>query len=149
MFDLPRPCENCPFRVVGGIRLHKGRAREIAEAQVENPGKTFPCHKTVPESYLQTDDEGNDVTGPWVKGMQYCAGALIFAAKQGRFNQMLQVMSRMRQWDPNQYPPEVTALVFNSTYDMIVAQLPPRATPAGRSANLGRRVKKTRGPQGR
>lgn len=57
MFDLKRPCDNCPFRKEGGIRLHPGRAREIARGQIDNPGMTFPCHKTVDYEAEDANDD--------------------------------------------------------------------------------------------
>ncbi len=51
MNELRKPCKDCPFKRVGGIRLRPDRAREI----VESDG-LFHCHTTSTQSY---DDDGN------------------------------------------------------------------------------------------
>lgn len=150
MFDLPRPCDNCPFLKEGGIRLHRLRAREIAGSQIENPGSTFPCHKTVPPAlYDQMAEVGDDSFMDWVDGMQYCAGAIVFALKQDSANQALRIAGRMMAFRPELRSPKVQALVFDSIYEMECAQMPERGIPEGRSPNTGRKVKKGRGRTGR
>ena len=86
MFDLRHPCDNCPFLKVGGIRLRKGRVREIARYFTDVQGGTFPCHKTVKGD----DDEDR----PMRRGEQMCMGGILFADKQGRANQMVRIGER-------------------------------------------------------
>ena len=60
-FKLTKPCSNCPFLKVGGIRLRRERAREIARAQIDAQGGTFPCHKTTREDGDGEDEEARPV----------------------------------------------------------------------------------------
>lgn len=84
-FKLTRPCDNCPFRIEGGIRLRVSRAREIARSQTDSQGSTFSCHKTV----VGDDDE------PRSRDEQYCAGAIAYALNVGTANQYLRIAGRM------------------------------------------------------
>lgn len=86
-YDLHSPCINCPFRKEGGIRLRAGRVRELIR-NTQNPGAEFACHKTLED-------------GKIVATSQHCAGALIFAQKQGTSTQMMRICERLRLFDPS------------------------------------------------
>lgn len=99
MFNLKRPCDSCPFRKVGGIRLDERRAREVAGyfVNVENArpwtGATFPCHNTVVD--VDEDDETPDarsLRGDW----ELCAGGVILGRKLGGTQaQIVQLAERL------------------------------------------------------
>lgn len=120
MFDLKKPCDNCPFRKEGGIRLEPRRAREIAQGQIDNPGFTFPCHKTV---NYDDRDEDDDTHYVWQKQNQYCAGALNFALNVGRSNQMIRIAA-ITGWKWKEMKEQ--ELCFDSVASMVAAQTPPR-----------------------
>lgn len=82
---LTRPCNDCPFRITGGIRLEPGRAREIAENAVAWNGESFHCHKT---THGEEDDNGNYIT---TGHEQQCAGAVAFAVRQGRESLIMRI----------------------------------------------------------
>ena len=86
MFDLKRPCSNCPFLKDGGIRLTRQRTRDIAREFLDPNGGTFHCHKTV-----ERDDDGEETSS---KDAQMCMGGVLFAYKQGVANQMVRIGSR-------------------------------------------------------
>lgn len=92
MFDLKKPCKDCPFRVGKGERfqLSPERITEIFEAPA------FQCHKTL---------EGRP---------QQCAGLISVQHKIGRPNQITQVATRFTSYDP-------AALVSTDTYDTLEA----------------------------
>lgn len=82
-----KPCKDCPFRREGGIRLRAGRIEEIVAcvAPEDGQGASFQCHKTRK------------------KGAKHllCAGALIFAFKQGASSQYTRVLERLGAIDRN------------------------------------------------
>lgn len=82
---VPTPCNNCPFRKVGGIRLRRARVLEL-----HDKGGAFPCHKTVDH-----DDRDRSTE-------RECAGAIIFAYKEEGpgAGQMLRVSERLGLVDP-------------------------------------------------
>jgi hypothetical protein len=93
-YDLTKPCGNCPFKKTGGVRLMWQRVLEVAGNMLSNTGGEFPCHKTTETS---ADGESKVV----VDGKSvHCAGALIFAEKQGRSTQMMRLAERFRIYDP-------------------------------------------------
>ena len=81
---MPVPCDDCPFRREGGIRLREGRTRDLAQ----NAAGAFPCHKTV------NHDKRNRATEI------ECAGAIIFAYKTDTTTQMLRISERLGMVDP-------------------------------------------------
>lgn len=107
-FDLKKPCPECPFRRTdGAVRLSRGRAHQVAQNMVEWHGGSFPCHKT------------NRETGG--KGpVQYCAGALIFCAKNndaGRgSNQSVAVAHTLGLFNPDEM--EAQDEVFDTVEEM-------------------------------
>lgn len=96
MFDLRSPCSDCPFLKTGGIRLTRGRVREIARCFTDSQGAVFHCHKTV--THDDNDDDGGTIT---TGNEQVCAGGLIFADKQGKANQGMRIAMRLRLFNPD------------------------------------------------
>ena len=84
-YDLKTPCSNCPFRKEGGIRLRAARVKELIRT-TQNPGAEFACHKTTKDN-----DEGERRA---TEKSQHCAGALVFADKQGTSSQMMRIAER-------------------------------------------------------
>jgi hypothetical protein len=93
MFDLKRPCVNCPFRKGVGetFQLHPERLREIFNATA------FQCHKTVDYS----DDEPSSGDRP-----QQCAGLMAVLHRSDRHNQIMQVAERLGHFDPSTVDPD-------------------------------------------
>lgn len=90
MFDLKRPCVNCPFRRGQGSRfgLHPKRLRDIIN------GVAFQCHKTV--DYSRWDNrEKRSGDRP-----QQCAGLMAVLHRSERHNQIMQVAERLTDFDP-------------------------------------------------
>lgn len=87
MFDLKRPCNNCPFRTdkAALFALHPVRLEEIRTAV------SFTCHKTV-------DYSGDDPT-PSAKAQQ-CAGLMAVLHAEGQHNTIMQVAGRLAGYDP-------------------------------------------------
>lgn len=91
MFDLIRPCKNCPFRKGQGrlFGMHRFRLREIFAAAA------FQCHKTV--DYDNFDDpEKRSGDHP-----QQCAGLMSLLHRAGRPNQIMQVGQRLGAFNPD------------------------------------------------
>jgi hypothetical protein len=82
MFDLKRPCVNCPFRKGVGqtFRLDPDRLREIKNAVA------FQCHRTV--------DYGADSGGRAGDRPQQCAGLMAVLIREGADNKIMQVAQR-------------------------------------------------------
>lgn len=96
-YKLTRPCDNCPFRREGGIRLTKPRIRQITRMLLDSQGGTFPCHKTTIE--VEHEDGSTDRDeGPHT---QHCAGALIFSDNHGTHTQMMRIAGRLGMWHPD------------------------------------------------
>lgn len=116
-FDLKRPCDNCPFLRVGGVRLLPDRVREIAEGMLDSQGTTFACHKTTVDG---EDEEGNGdrVVTPESK---HCAGALIFAEKNRTATQAMRIMERLRMYDAAALMKDevMTSKVFDDVDEMV------------------------------
>lgn len=85
MFDLKRPCAQCPFRTDIKPYLRAARAQEIVDAMVEHDG-AFPCHKTI-----EHNEEGEGVMS---RSSQHCAGALILLEKIDKPNQVMRTFER-------------------------------------------------------
>jgi len=95
MFDLVRPCADCPFRSDGaGVMLRPSRIVEIVQA-IER--QTFACHKT---------------TSRRKENWRHCAGAAIFVEKLGKRGDMLQIAARLGLYDPDRL--DMSAPVWNS-----------------------------------
>jgi hypothetical protein len=95
MFDLKRPCKDCPF-LKDGTMLHTldpGRIEGIVESLHED--FPFRCHKTI--DYQKEDDEGSI---PFEEGNNLCAGSLIYLQKCGKTNTPMQLGERLGWFDP-------------------------------------------------
>lgn len=90
MFDLKRPCVNCPFRLGQGSRfaLHPDRLRAIID------GVAFQCHKTVDYAEWE-DEEKRSGDRP-----QQCAGLMAVLHRSNRHNQIMQLAERLTDFDP-------------------------------------------------
>lgn len=84
MFDLKRPCTNCPFRKGVGctFQLQTARINEIVSAA------SFQCHKTV--DYDNYDNDKRQGDRP-----QQCAGLMAVLHREGKPNQIMQVGERL------------------------------------------------------
>lgn len=107
-FDMPKPCNNCPFRREGGIKIaHAPRAQEICDQD-----GTFSCHKTVDYS----DEEGE---GRQVESSKVCAGSLIYQIKTGQPNQMTRIGQRLGLFDPDSLDRDSFDDVINNPDEMM------------------------------
>lgn len=94
-YDMRRPCDNCPFLREGGIRLTRGRVREIAGMMLAGGPGDFPCHKTT----VDAEDEDGACDRAVTPDSKHCAGALIFAEKNGTPTQMMRICERIGMYD--------------------------------------------------
>lgn len=94
MFDLKRPCVNCPFRRGQGslFRLHPARLAEIKAAT------SFQCHRTV-DYAVEGDPEPGDRP-------QQCAGIMAVLTREKRPNQIMQVAQRLGAFNPDDLDPK-------------------------------------------
>jgi hypothetical protein len=123
------PCANCPFRVVGGIPLMPARVHEIGSMMLDSQGGTFSCHKTVDDSDREEGDEGTArISRP---GEVHCAGALIFAEKNGASTQMMRIMERFGDYDHTVFTEPVKALIWDDMGQWLAAMTPKRQTRKG------------------
>lgn len=88
MFDLKRPCVNCPFR--RGVGESFGLGRERLEEVRRGPA--FQCHKTV--DYGWSEDTGEETHGPGDRPQQ-CAGLMAVLRREGEDSQIMQVAERL------------------------------------------------------
>lgn len=96
MFDLKRPCVNCPFRRGLGstFRLHPDRLREIYRSPA------FQCHKTVDyDNYEDRERRAGDRP-------QQCAGLMAVLHRSGEHNQIMQLAERLTDFDPATVDPD-------------------------------------------
>jgi hypothetical protein len=116
LYDLKKPCDNCPFLKVGGVRLSQRRVEEIAGAMLDWNGSTFACHKTTIE--VETEEGGDRANGPKTR---HCAGALIFAEKHENANQMMRIAERLGMYKPRELMADqaVVDLVFDDLDEML------------------------------
>lgn len=104
-YELVRPCKDCPFLRSSGY-LTKARARQIATEVISE--RTFTCHKT------NVIDEDGGVRE--TRDSQHCAGALIFAEKLGRPNQMMRTAERLGMYDASRL--DMTADIYSTPAQM-------------------------------
>lgn len=99
MFDLKRPCRNCPFRKGQGslFRLGGSRIDQIVSAAA------FQCHKTVDYDHWE-DEAARSGDRP-----QQCAGLMAVLYRSERDNQIMQVAERLLGYDPGQLDPRSEA----------------------------------------
>jgi hypothetical protein len=94
MFDIKKPCVDCPFRKDGHMlrSLGKGRMEEIVTNVVKEDG-FFSCHKTVDYS---------DDTPTLKEQNRFCAGALIAVEKADATyrNRNTRIANMMGIYDP-------------------------------------------------
>lgn len=113
-YSMTVPCDNCPFRRKGGIRLRESRVREIVGSNGE-----FHCHKTV----SQDDDGDQRETGL----EKVCAGFLIFNEKNDNPNQMMRIAERIGMYNAAALMEDNDAAVdavFDDLDEMLAAQRP-------------------------
>jgi hypothetical protein len=91
-YDLHTPCSNCPFLKEGGIKLRYERIEEISQMMLSSQGGDFPCHKTTKYSEAQDDRVAT-------RKSLHCAGALIYAEKQGTATQLMRISERLGMYD--------------------------------------------------
>lgn len=106
MFDLKRPCANCPFRTDKPFYLRRERRQQIADALAAD--KSFYCHQTV--HYDEEDWEGGEYTRR--NDEQHCAGATIVLEKEENPNQIMRWMERLGHYDHTKL--QMDAPVFDS-----------------------------------
>jgi hypothetical protein len=115
-YSMVKPCANCPFRRGTAMRLTRARVKEIDSMMLNSQGGLFPCHKTT---------RFDDATGSHVphNGEVHCAGALIFAEKNGNQTQMMRIAGRLGMYDPSKMKPHHDE-VFDSMAEMRKAVAP-------------------------
>ena len=75
---------------------------------LDSQGGTFPCHKTAKGEH---DDSGEyHETGDEI----HCAGALIFAEKNGNATQMMRISERFGEYDHTALTAESKGLVWDN-----------------------------------
>ncbi|HGL3854507.1 TPA: hypothetical protein ACKE3U_003836 [Klebsiella aerogenes] len=84
LFQMKRPCPDCPFLKSGGIDLHEGRLEQIKVGLLEDDQRPFQCHKTTYSTGGGYDEE----SGRYVPSGKevYCAGAMTFLYANRRMN---------------------------------------------------------------
>ncbi len=110
-YKMTTPCENCPFRRVGGVRVNAERAEELTDNALSTQGASFACHKTV------------KALGSKAKEESHCAGALIFSEKNGNATQLMRIMERLGAYDARKLNRAVFGEVFDTAEEMIEVSL--------------------------
>jgi len=89
MFDLKRPCQDCPFRIGRGetFALSPQRLHEIRQ------GVAFQCHRTVDYEHFD-DPEKRCGDRP-----QQCAGLMAVLMREGEPNAIMQCAQRLADID--------------------------------------------------
>lgn len=95
MFDLKRPCVNCPFRKGQGSRFRLTLDRLLGVIG----GVAFQCHKTVD---YRDAEEGGPQPGD---RPQQCAGLMAVLHRSGRDNQIMQIATRLGSLFPEELDP--------------------------------------------
>ncbi|HHT4259169.1 TPA: hypothetical protein ACTYZB_004836 [Klebsiella variicola] len=84
LFQMKRPCQDCPFLKNGGIQLHEGRLTQIKKTLLSDDQRPFQCHKT---TYPTGGDYDEDSGKYLPSGKEvYCAGAMAFLYANRRMN---------------------------------------------------------------
>ena len=96
MYDLKRPCNNCPFRVGNGekFQLRQDRLFEIGR------GEGFQCHKTV-DYDVEDDEEPSRGSMP-----QECAGFMALRHRHEDPTQLMRIAERLGLLDCSQLDPK-------------------------------------------
>lgn len=128
-FHVARVCDDCPYRR-GGVRLRRERIRDLIGYATDNQGAAFYCHKTTGIVAKVKRER---------KNLQ-CAGALIFAEKQGVANQITRIMGRLGFYDPDALmaTPEA-AEVYDSPREMLAEGGWPSSSKRSRQKENGGR----------
>lgn len=111
-YAMTTPCDNCPFRKEGGIRLREGRVLGLTDPR----SGEFACHKTTVE-----DEDGDRRQ---TEDSSHCAGALIFHEKQGQSTQMMRICERIGMYDHTKLRGQ--DLVFDDVAEMLEASVDAR-----------------------
>lgn len=109
MFDLKRPCKDCPFRKGVGetFQLSMKRLREIKHSEA------FQCHKTVDyENFHDAEKRAGDRP-------QQCAGLMAVLLRDKATNTIMQVAERIGRIDFSDLDPAGEA--YASWADVIAA----------------------------
>lgn len=98
MFNLKKPCNNCPFRKGFGerYRLPEDRLREIMTAT------SFDCHKTT--RTVENSDGSTDRVS--TRDSQHCVGLMVILDRLNRPNQMMRIGERMGMIDYSTLDPK-------------------------------------------
>ncbi len=98
MFDLKRPCANCPFRRGQGslYRLPAARLKEIFNATA------FQCHKSVEHG---EDEYGNSTQEAGEKPQQ-CAGLMALLHREKAYNSIMRVAIHTEHLDCSKLDPK-------------------------------------------
>lgn len=114
-YTMTKPCDACPFKRGSKLRLDSDRVMEIGGQFTTGGQATFVCHKTA-EIEEREDGSGGcyvpkhaGADGP---ESQHCAGALIFAEKNGTPSQMMRIAGRLGMYNPGPL-----ALNYDDVYD--------------------------------
>lgn len=119
-YGMTVPCAGCPFsKGAEAVRLTAHRAAGLANNMLRSDGKEFYCHKTVDYETIEEADEYTSGTDNSI----HCAGALIFAEKQGRAHQMMRIAERLGMYDAQALMADQDAcdIVFDSKAEMVAA----------------------------
>jgi hypothetical protein len=116
MFDLKRPCSNCPFRKDTGRNFALGADR-LDEIMASS---AFQCHKTVDYDHFD-DPEKRSGDRP-----QQCAGLMALLDAEDQPNQIMQVASRLGCLDTSQLNHSEAYASFADAYAAHCAGLPPQ-----------------------
>jgi hypothetical protein len=115
-YTMTKPCPECPFRrTEGAVRLRTGRIEEVAGSMLGGRSG-FPCHlTTVPVADAAEGECDRVVTADSV----HCAGALIFAEKNGQSTQMMRIAGRLGLYDSSKLDQATFAEVFDDIDEML------------------------------
>ncbi len=119
---LYAPCARCPFRTDIPPYLTRERAAEISEAMTVRD-EPFWCHATVDydaDPDYGEDDDRDTISPAAIARASHCAGAAIILVREGRMNQWLRIMARIRAFDPSKLA--MHAPIFDTLRDWIRAQ---------------------------
>lgn len=114
-YTMTKPCDACPFKRDSKLRLDQTRVAEIGGQFTTGGQATFVCHKT---AEIEENEDGSGgrfvpkrmgADGP---ESQHCAGAMIFAEKNGTPSQMMRIASRLGMYNPEPLTPH-----YNKVYD--------------------------------
>lgn len=127
-YKLVKPCDLCPFRRdAKHLVLSRDRAIEIGGQMLSLQGGQFVCHKTAKIVDGEFVDAG--------ESSSHCAGALIFAEKNGNATQMMRIAERLGAYDASALQGQEQ--VFDDLDEMAEASLPVRRARKPRRKHSG------------